>query len=162
MECTCALSLAELSGVPVLSGLPSETIAGLSLKSQEGWRPFLSSLRMSGVCVCLLAGPCPGARLLHLTFFAGQSWQLADTDLSVSCFQPRKDRGEFRKPKIHVLLLCRMLSVPRRDTDSPLWEFLYSWFLFLSHFELSCLLLGRWQDKSYTTAVIPFRPHSGM
>ena len=48
---TCALPSAELSGVPVLSGPPSETIVGLSLKVQEGRWPFLSFLPTSGLCV---------------------------------------------------------------------------------------------------------------
>lgn len=47
------------------------------------------------------------------------------------------------KLKIHVLHLCRMLWAPPRDSDSHLWEFLCLQFLFLSHFELSCLLLRR-------------------
>lgn len=58
-------------------------------------------------------------------------------------------------------ILCGMLSVPQRDTDSPLWEFLYSEFLFLSHFALSCLLLGRWKDKSSVTAGDPLQASQG-
>lgn len=159
----CSLSLAELSGVPVLSGPPSETIRGLFLKIQEGWWPFLSFLPESGACVCLFASPCSEACLSRFDFPCWPEPAVGRHLFSSLLISAKKRQRRIQEnPRFVFYIWVGCLQCLRETQIHPFGNSrtLGSYFCHILSSPVCCWEGGKIQAT--WQLVIPFRPDSGV